>query len=126
MNEAMIEQIEGLETQRRDLEQRVSRMNNFLAIAIADAGEHMGRVIRLMVDGVAFHNEGKMYHVFSHEGDELGTLSTADVSYAINYMKRKGREVGKCSTYTDDPRFKNDPAFTFAWEGWLMFNGRRM
>jgi len=37
-------------------------------------------------------------------------------------MRRLGRAVGKCRGCTKG--FENEPAFTFAWEGWLMINGK--
>lgn len=104
---------------------------------IAKAGEHFAKVIKLMCDGVAFPDEkdGKKFHVFSHEGDELGTLSAADVSYAIHFVKQQGRQVGKMKsmfierliggkmTFREEP---TRPAYTFAWEGWYMYNGQAL
>lgn len=96
--------------------------------AIAKAGEHFGRVIKIMAEGVAFPDEkdGTKYHVISHSGDDdLGFLSAADVSYAIYLVKQYGRQVGKMRSlirtngYTDTQR----PAYSFGWEGWYMYNG---
>jgi len=81
---------------------------------IAAAGEHLGNVLRLMVEGVAFPRDGTQYEVFSHEGDDIGVLATADVSYAISFMKSRGRQVGKMKTCASH----YNPAFSFAWEGW--------
>ena len=88
----------------------------------------MAGVIRMMFDGVAFRRDAQTFDVFSHEGDELGSLSTADVTYAIHLLKRMGRLVGKITHYTmrDDPKYASEPAFTFAWVDWMMYNGRRM
>lgn len=100
--------------------------------AIAGAGTHLGNVIRTLHDGVAFRHCGQTFNVFSHEGDELGKLSTADVNFAVCYMKRLGRQVGKCThpTFTNSQGIHGplagEPAFTFAWEGWLMHNGVRV
>lgn len=90
----------------------------------AQAGTHLGSVIRLLYEGVAFRKDGKTFEIFSHEGDELGEITTADLSFAINFVKRTtGRAVGKCKRYLYDPVTgkyspEYEPAFTFSWEGW--------
>lgn len=84
----------------------------FLKQAVATAGQ-FGRVIQLLIDGVAFRENGVQYRIFSHEGDELGLISTADVNFATNFMRRLGRKVGKCHGFP-----LHEPAFTFAWQGW--------
>jgi hypothetical protein len=79
-----------------------------------------------MYDGVAFRQHpiaGGGYDVFSHEGDELGHISAADVSYAIMIVKKLGQFVGKCHHNVWDPIAKkpstfSEPGFTFAWVGW--------
>lgn len=81
------------------------------------AGLHLARVIQKMIDGVAFRQDGKTFNVFSHEGDELGTLTTEDVGYAISFMKRHGIAVGKCHSYMP----ADGPAFSFAWSDWCVF-----
>ncbi len=95
-------------------------MDTFIEQAITQAGSHMGRVIKLLYDGVAFRQDGRTFNVFSHEGDELGQLSTNDVSYAISFMKNMGRPVGKCKhpTFQHGEPGHLEPAFTFAWQGW--------
>ena len=88
-------------------------MDLFLQNAVAGAGAHLGRVVQAMIDGVAFaQDDGKTYDVFSHEGDEMGSFTTADINFATNYMKRLGRPVGKTLGY------KCGIAFSFAWIGW--------
>lgn len=93
-------------------------------VVTAHAGLHMGLVIRLLYEGVAFRKDGTTFEIFSHEGDELGLITTADLSFAINFVKRTtGRAVGKCKHHQYDPVAKKfsdtyEPAFTFAWEGW--------
>lgn len=88
----------------------------FLLNAIAGAGEHLGGVIKMLVDGIAFPVEGngKKYWVFSHEGDELGELTTAEVNFATHYMKRLGRVTGVHYLYKGR---RTNPGITFAWEG---------
>ncbi len=93
----------------------MSVQDPILDAAIANVGDHMKSVIQMLVDGVAFFETGILYRVFSHEGDELGTISTADLVYAIHYLKRSGREVGKCRNELGT-RF--NPGFSFAWKGW--------
>jgi len=85
--------------------------------AIDCAGPHLAKVIRTMVEGVAFPVLGnnKLYICFSHEGEELGLLQTQDVNYAISYMKRRGRAVGKNRGYGLPNQM---PAYTFGWVGW--------
>lgn len=83
-------------------------------LAAAAAGDDMQRVIDVMTDGVAFPDEKdrRIYHVFSHEGDELGQLNSNQVQYAIHYLKLRGRPVGTLPG--SDPCH---PGFSFAWVG---------
>jgi len=87
-----------------------------------DAGSHMRKVIKAMIDGVAFRRDALWFDVYSHEGDELGQISTADVNYAIHFMKKAGRPVGKLThiTMQKNPFYCHEPAFTFAWVDWLL------
>ena len=96
--------------------------------AIAAAGEHVGKVIQLLVDGVAFRENGNWYRVFSHEGDLIGRVTTNDLGYAISFMKRQGRAVGKVPhpTFISNNLGHIEPSFTFAWEGWFMLDGVRL
>jgi len=98
-------------------------MDPIVRLAIASAGAHLAAVIAAMYEGVAFRRDGKTYDIFSHEGDELGSISTADLNFAIHTVRRMGREVGKCKHHQYDPITKKlspeyEPAFTFAWVGW--------
>jgi hypothetical protein len=46
---------------------------------IAEAGQYFGDVIRRLYEGVAFYDRAKgVYHIFSHEGDELGGSAVPD------------------------------------------------
>lgn len=100
---------------------------------IADAGNHIGKVIRAMYDGVALpkHSDTRMYEVFSHEGDEIGQFTTADVEYAVSFMKKRGILVGKTHGTQNMPvpggpvihYIGRQPidlrvAYSFAWSGW--------
>jgi len=89
---------------------------------VAAAGDHIGRVIRDMYNGIAFWNasksKGLAYSVFSHEGDELGSYTTMDVQYAVNFMKRHGIPVGKL---TDE--CPAHPGLSFSWQGWFTWGG---
>jgi hypothetical protein len=105
-------------------------MDPIIRLAIASAGVHLGAVMQALYDGVAFRKDGKTYEIFSHEGDELGTISTADLNFATNCMRRMGREVGKLKHHQWDPVAKKfsveyEPAFTFAWVGWHPIDGGR-
>jgi hypothetical protein len=98
-------------------------MDLFIQQAMAEAGSHLANVIQVLYDGVAFPAGGKVYDVFSHEGDELGQITTADLNFATHFMKRRGRAVGKLMHSDWDPvtkKFSTNyvPAFSFAWEGW--------
>lgn len=99
-------------------------MDPIVRLAIASAGAHLAAVIAAMYDGVAFRRDGKTYDIFSHGGDELGSISTADLNFAIHTVRRMGREVGKCKQYHFDQVSRTfdytryEPAFTFAWVGW--------
>ena len=80
--------------------------------AIQDAGVHIGRVLQALVDGVLFSTtDGKRYEGFSHEGDDIGSFTTADVNYATNFMKRRGVPIGKCKGLYGI-------GFTLAWQDW--------
>jgi hypothetical protein len=91
------------------------------------AGSHVGQVIQMLYDGVAFATEdNKTYEVYNHCGDFVGMLNANDVQYAICFMKKRGRAVGKTATLLpirdgdSSMRFTcTKPSFTFAWEGWL-------
>lgn len=88
---------------------------------VASAGEHIGKVIQMLHDGVAFpnvqNNRLLEYQVISHEGDELGIITTADLNFAIHFMKRNGWPVGK---YVDGYQMSTlKTAFTFGWQGWF-------
>jgi hypothetical protein len=101
-----------------------------IQMAIAAAGVHLGSVIRALYDGVAFRVDGKTYEIFSHEGDPLGNITTADLNFAINTMRRMGREVGKLQDRKYDNVTKTwattyEPAFSFAWVGWHPIDFKR-
>ena len=101
-------------------------MNLLIQRARAEAGSHIANVIQMMYDGVAFRqhsSKGGGFDVFSHEGDELGHIAVADLSYAIMVVKKLGQAVGKCHHNVWDPITRtastfSEPGFTFAWVGW--------
>ena len=103
-------------------------MHPLVASAMVQGGTHMAAVIRMMFDGVAFRKDATTFDVYSHEGDDIGSLAAADVNYAIHLLKRMGRPVGKLThiTMQDNPKYSHEPAYTFAWVDWMMYNGRRM
>jgi hypothetical protein len=105
-------------------------MDPIIRLAIASAGVHLGAVMQALYDGVAFRKDGKTYEIFSHEGDPLGAISTADLNFAVNCMRRMGREVGKLQDRKFDFATKTwsatyEPAFSFAWVGWHPIDGPR-
>lgn len=103
-------------------------MHPIVQKAILQAGgTHVARVIQTMFDGVAFRKDNLTFEVYSHEGDDLGLLSVADVNYVIHLLKRMGRSVGKITHVSaQGAQYAHEPAYTFAWSDWLMYNGRRM
>jgi hypothetical protein len=96
-----------------------------IAVAVRQASGRIGEVIQMLYDGVAFQEDGRTYIVFSHEGDEIGPLTTQEVCYAISIMRQHGRAVGKTHHYIWDPvtrsydKTKTTTAFTFGWVGWF-------
>jgi hypothetical protein len=44
----------------------------------------------MLLAGVAFQNDRQTWHVFSHDGDQLGTLSTFMVGCAAHELKLTG------------------------------------
>jgi hypothetical protein len=84
----------------------------------AAAGDAMQRIIDMMIDGVAFcyMKDKRIYHVYTHEGDDLGTLLASEVQFAVHYMKLRGRPVG--TMLHEHPAH---PGLSFAWVGlhWL-------
>jgi hypothetical protein len=86
---------------------------------IAEAGQYFGDVIRRLYEGVAFYDRAKgVYHIFSHEGDELGDVRISDVQFAVCYMKRQGVAVGKLVDRDAGP---GHPSLTFGWTGWFQW-----
>lgn len=108
-----------------------ARVTGELRPVLLGATTHLREVLEMLIQGVAFVNlrkvngqdvwGGKTYEVYSHQGDPLGELSTADINYAIYYMKKRGRAIGKCSHLAS-----GWPGFTLSWQGWLLFGGRRL
>ena len=86
-------------------------------------GPRLSQCVKMLIDGVAFHShhDSKIYNVFSHAGDELGTLSAAELSFLIHFFKQRGRPIGKCLSLTP-----LEPAFTLAWVDWLIIDGKRI
>lgn len=93
-------------------------MNTEQIEALAEqAGGNLKKVILMMKAGVAFRQQdNRVYEIWGHDGDYVGSASTVDVEYAISFMKRQGIEVGKCSN--PGPSLFCGPAFTFHWQGW--------
>jgi hypothetical protein len=105
-------------------------MTPLLQRAASHAGSQVARAIQMMYDGVAFRKNNLVYEVYSHEGDGLGEISVADVSYAIMTVKQAGQPVGKLQDRKYDNVTKTwsatyEPAFTFAWVGWHPIDGAR-
>lgn len=53
----------------------------------------------LLIAGVAFQKDGKTWDVFSHQGDEIGKMSTFIVNETTNMLKQAGLKVNNSSYY---------------------------
>jgi hypothetical protein len=63
----------------------------------------------LLVTGVAFQQDGKTWSVFSHEGEEIGIMSTYWVNATTHAMKKLGWKVNGF----DPIMYGDKPAITF-------------
>ena len=55
--------------------------------------------IEMLIAGVAFKETGTRWNVYSHEGDELGSLSTFLVSEVTHLMKKAGYKPDDLSRF---------------------------
>lgn len=53
----------------------------------------------LLIAGVAFQKDGKVWDVFSHDGDHIGTMSTFIVCETVNMLKKAGLKLNNSSHY---------------------------
>jgi hypothetical protein len=53
-------------------------------------GDRFKTAAKMLLAGVAFQNDRRTWHVFSHDGDQLGTLSTFIVGAAARELKLLG------------------------------------
>lgn len=53
----------------------------------------------LLIAGVAFQQDGKSWTVYSHEGDEIGKMSTFIVNETTHMLKKSGLKVNNSEHY---------------------------
>jgi len=63
----------------------------------------------LLIAGVAFQNDGITWTVISHEGDEIGLMSTFIVCETINMLKKSGLKLNNSIHYQGEGRHPNPP-----------------
>lgn len=63
----------------------------------------------MLIAGVAFQRDGKTWNVISHEGDEIGTMSTFIVSETICMLKRAGLKLNNTPHYQGPHAHPNPP-----------------
>lgn len=57
--------------------------------------DRMRVAAELLIAGVAFQETGKLWRVFSHDGDEIGEMSTYIVSEATRALKSLGLKANQ-------------------------------
>jgi hypothetical protein len=85
----------------------------------------------LLIAGVAFQQDGKTWNVISHEGDQIGTMSTFIVSETICMLKRAGLKLNNSQYYRGPnahpcPPFPNAGVATFGHNGFPADEIQRM
>ena len=63
----------------------------------------------LLIAGVAFQKDGTTWEVFSHEGDEIGKMSTFIVSETICMLKKAGLKLNNSPYYQGPDAHPNPP-----------------
>lgn len=64
----------------------------------------------LLIAGVAFQKDGKTWDVISHEGDQIGTMSTFIVCETSHMLKQAGLKLNN-SPYYQGPNAHPCPPF---------------
>jgi hypothetical protein len=72
----------------------------------------------LLIAGVAFQDDGKSWTVISHEGDEIGKMSTYIVCETAHMLKKAGLKANNSSYYKGPgahpaPKFPGAAVMTF-------------
>lgn len=63
----------------------------------------------LLIAGVAFQDDGKSWTVISHEGDEIGKMSTYIVSETAHMLKQAGLKANNSPHYRGPNAHPNPP-----------------
>jgi hypothetical protein len=64
----------------------------------------------LLIGGVAFQDDGKTWTVISHEGDEIGKMSTYIVCETAHMLKKAGLKINN-SVHYQGPHAHPTPPF---------------
>ena len=56
----------------------------------AGFSDRQRQAAELLIAGVAFQKDGKTWDVISHEGDQIGTMSTFIVCETVSMLKKAG------------------------------------
>jgi hypothetical protein len=85
----------------------------------------------LLIAGVAFQDDGKTWTVISHDGDEIGKMSTFIVSETINMLKKAGLKLNNSVHYKGqgahpNPPFPGAQVATFGYNGFPPDEMQRM
>lgn len=90
--------------------------------ATAGFDDRQRQAAELLIAGVAFQQDGKTWHVFSHAGDQIGVMSTHMVSMTANMLKKAGLKANNSPYYKGKdahpcPSFPGAGVMTFGHNG---------
>lgn len=92
--------------------------NQFVS-ATRGFSDRQRQAAELLIAGVAFQDDGKTWTVFSHEGDEIGKMSTFIVCETAHMLKKAGLKANNSPHYSGPnvhptPKFPGAAVMTFA------------
>ena len=92
-------------------------VNTFVR-ATAGFTDRQRQAAELLIAGVAFQRDGSNWDVISHEGDQIGVMSTFIVSETIHMLKKAGLKLNNSPFYQGPhahptPPFKGAQVATF-------------
>lgn len=65
----------------------------------AGFSDRQRQAAELLIAGVAFQADGKTWNVISHEGDQIGTMSTFIVCETISMLQKAGLKLNNSEHY---------------------------
>lgn len=85
----------------------------------------------LLIAGVAFQEDGKIWTVVSHQGDEIGKMSTFIVSETAHMLKQAGLKINNHPCYRGPdahpcPKFPKAGVVTFGYNNFDFNEVQRM